>query len=101
MNMEEKSDILTLYSNPLVVKNVIKKTKAKFWQEIQVGDQIIISLKLNKKYYGRGGWVPYYRIRVPERDLDFSESHNNTINRLMSFELESYNPDNRGILDLF
>lgn len=98
--MEDNYDVLTLYSNPLVVKDIIKKTKAKNWQEIQVGDQIIISLKLLKKYYGRGGWVPYYRIRVPERDLDFSESHNNTINRLFNFALEAYNPDNRSILSL-
>ena len=98
--MEEKSDVLSLYSNPLVVKNIIQKTKAKGWQEIQVGDQIIIKLELNKKYYGRGGWVPYYKIVVPERDLNFSESHNNMLNRLLCFELESYNPDDRSILSL-
>ena len=100
MSMEEKSNLLTLYSNPLVVKDIFKETKAKNWQEIQVGDQIIISLKLDKKYYGSGGCVPYYRIRVPERDLDFSESHNNAINRLLNFALEAYNPDNRSILSL-
>lgn len=99
--MEDKPNSLTLYSNPLVVKNIIKKTKAKKWQEIQVGDQIIIKLELNKKYYGRGGGpVPYYKIVVPERGLNFKESHNNMLNRLLCFELESYNPDNRSILSL-
>lgn len=100
MKMEEKSDILILYSNPLVVKNIINKTKAKNWKDIQVGDQIIIKLELNKKYYGRGGFVPYYTIVIPDK-TQFKDSHNNMINRLMSFELEPYNPDNRSILDLF
>ena len=99
--MEHKSNLLTLYSNPLVVKNIIKKTTAKEWQEIQVGDQIIVSFKLDKKYFGVNGQVPYYRVRVPERGIDFSESHNNLINRLLNFKLEAYNPDNRSILDLF
>lgn len=99
MNMEGKSNLLTLYSNPLVVKNIIKKTSAKGWKEIKKDDQIIIKLKLNKKYYGRGGWVPYYTIVVPDK-IQFEDTHNNMINRLMNFELESYNPDNRSILDL-
>ena len=100
MRMGDKSNLLTLYSNPLVVKNIVKKTKAMGWKDIQVGDQIIIKLELNKKYYGRGGWVPYYDINVPERDLTFRESHNHLINRLMSFELEQYEPENRSILGL-
>ena len=99
MNMEEKSNLLTLYSNPLVVKNIVKKTKAMGWKDIEVGDQIIIKLELNKKYYGRGGFVPYYTIVIPDK-TQFKDSHNNMINRLMNFELESYNPDNRGILNL-
>ena len=97
--MEEKSNLLTLYSNPLIVKNIVKKTKAMGWKDIEVGDQIIIKLELNKKYYGRGGWVPYYTIVVPGK-TQFKDSHNNMINRLMSFELESYNPDDRSILNL-
>jgi hypothetical protein len=100
MNMEGKSNLLTLYSNPLIVKNIVKKTKAMGWKDIEVDDQIIIKLELNKKYYGRGGWVPYYTIVVPDK-IQFEDTHNNMINRLMNFELESYNPDNRGILNLF
>lgn len=99
MNMEEKSNLLTLYSNPLIVKNIVKKTKVMGWRDIEVDDQIIIKLELNKKYYGRGGWVPYYTIVVPDK-IQFEDTHNNMINRLMNFELESYNPDNRSILNL-
>lgn len=99
MNMEEKSNLLTLCSNPLIVKNIVKKTSAKGWKEIEKDDQIIIKLELDKKYYGRGGWVPYYTIVVPDK-IKFKDSHNNMINRLLNFELESYNPDNRSILDL-
>lgn len=99
MNMEEKSNLLTLYSNPLIVKNIVKKTKAMGWRDIEVDDQIIIKLELNKKYYGRGGWVPYYTIVVHDK-IQFEDTHNNMINRLMSFELESYNPDDRSILNL-
>ena len=100
MKIEEKSNILTLCSNPLIVKNIVKKTKAMGWKDIEVDDQIIIKLELDKKYYGRGGWVPYYTIVIPGK-IQFKDSHNNMINRLMRFELESYKPDNRSILNLF
>ena len=99
MNMEEKSNLLTLYSNPLIVKNIVKKTKAVGWKDIEVDDQIIIKLELSKKFYARGGFVPYYKIIVPDK-TQFEDTHNNMINRLMSFELESYNPDDRSILNL-
>ena len=99
MKMEEKSNILTLCSNPLIVKNIVKKTKANGWEKICVGDQIIIKLKLKPQRYSRGGWVPYYTISVLGKIL-FGDTHNNMINRLSCFELESYNPDNRSILDL-
>ena len=99
MSMEEKSNTLTLCSNPLIVKNIVKKTKANGWREIEVGDQIIIKLELKRQRYSRGGWVPYYTISVLGKIL-FEDTHNNMINRLSCFELESYNPDNRSILDL-
>ena len=100
MRMEDTSNLFALYSNPLVIKNIIKKTKAQGWKDAQVGDQIIIKFSLEKRYFGINGQVPYYEINIPERNLKFKESHNHLINRLMGFELEQYDPENRSILGL-
>ena len=95
-------DTITLHSHPHIVRSIVKKTNAQHWKEIQVGDQIIISLDLSKhRYYQRGGWVPYYNIVVPERGLKFKDSHNSMMNRLENFVLESYEVENRGLLNLF
>ena len=100
MKMKENCNIISLYSNPLVVKNIIKKTKAMHWRELQVDDQIIIKLELRKQYYARGGFVPQYKIIFVGKK-EFTETHNSLINRLSNFQLESYDPEKRSILDLF
>ena len=83
--------MILLTSKTLVVKNILKTTKATLFTDLVVGDKILISVPLKNPGHGRGLYATYLTVKNLNNNCSTRLSFSQLSNILKCFEIEEIN----------
>ncbi len=81
---------MILKSDVFVVKSIHKKTKAKFFEDLHVGDLLQVEMELRHTGSASGGgtYASYMTVRNLSKDTSVVNSQSQLVNNLRNFEIE-------------
>lgn len=71
-----------------VVSGIKKKTAAKGFKEIEVGDKLVCSIELVTTTKRKGLYALSVKVECAEKSLSWFNSQNQFLNNIKNFELE-------------
>ena len=83
-----KIDTIFLKSDVLIVTKINKKTKAKMFENLKVGDKIEFCVPIKHAGSNRGTYATYIGVRNVETGEETSSSFNQLPTVLRAFEFE-------------
>jgi hypothetical protein len=82
--------MMLLQSKTLTIKTINKKTKAKFFEDVSVGDLLQVSMELRHTGSASGGgtYASYLTIKNLSNGTSTINSQSQLVNNLKNFEIE-------------
>jgi len=81
-------DTISLKSDIITVTKILRKTKAKMFENLKVGDKIEFSVPIKHAGSNRGTYATYIGVRNVETGEETSSSFNQLPTILHAFEFE-------------